>query len=114
MAKNDYHVLAFRILAYLYACLKEGEQPDAEYLKYGTDKFPIGEAYWYYILTNLYTDGYISGVALIPILGRADKGVRLLPNLCITPKGIEYLQENSTMSKAREFLKSIKEIVPGI
>lgn len=114
MAKNDYHVLAFRLLAYLYACLKSGEEPSHDYIRYGTDRFPIGEAYWYYLLTNLYNDGYISGVALIPIAGCPEKGVKLLPNLCITPKGIEYLQENSMMNKAKDFLKTIKEIVPGI
>ena len=114
MAKDDYHVLAFRILAYLYACLKAGEKPDNEYLKYGTDKFPIGEAYWYYLLSHLYAEGYIGGIALIPILGCPEKGVKLLPDLCITPKGIEYLQENSAMQKAKAFLKGLKEIIPGM
>ena len=28
MAKNDYHVIVYRILLYLYACLKGGEDVD--------------------------------------------------------------------------------------
>lgn len=28
MAKDDFFVIAFRILAYLYACMKEGGKPD--------------------------------------------------------------------------------------
>ena len=32
MARNDYYVIAYQILAYLYECLKEGAKPDMEYL----------------------------------------------------------------------------------
>lgn len=28
MAKNDYFVIAYRILTYLYECFKSGEKPD--------------------------------------------------------------------------------------
>ena len=114
MAKDDYFVLAYKVLAYLYACLKAGESPSGEYLHYGTDKFPICESYWNYLIANLYRDGYITGVALVPIVGSADNGVKLLPNLQITPKGIEYLQENSMMRKAKEFLKEVKELLHGL
>ncbi len=114
MAKDDYHVLVYRILAYLYACLKESEKPDLEYLRYGTDKFPIGEAYWHYILRNLCRDGYIEGVSLVPILGLEGDGVKILPCVSITPKGIEYLQDNSKMQMAKNFLKEMKESIPGL
>lgn len=114
MAKDDYFVIAYRILAYLYACLKAGEPVDIKYLKYGTDDFPVNSAYWEYILRHLYDDGYIEGVALVPITGRQTKGVKLTPAVSITPAGIEYLHENSTIQKAKAFLKDIKEIIPGL
>lgn len=113
MAKDDYFVLAYRLLSYLYACLKEGEHPDMEYLRYGTKDFPIGEAYWEYLLSHLLEDGYLEGIQLVPITGRG-RIIRLTDRINITPKGIAYLEENSSMKKAAEFLKSIKEIVPGI
>jgi len=34
--------------------------------------------------------------------------------LMITPEGIEYLQNNSAIGRARAFLKSLRESVPGI
>lgn len=40
VAKDDYFVLAYRLLSYLYGCLKAGEKPDWEYLDYGTKDFP--------------------------------------------------------------------------
>ena len=32
MVKDDYHVIVYKILAYLYSCLKKGENPEKEYL----------------------------------------------------------------------------------
>lgn len=113
MAKDDYHVLVYRLLAYLYACLKSDEQPDMDYLRFNTNHFPIGEAYWNYILENLLLEGFITGVTLVPIVGRMDKGVKIQPNIRITPAGIEYLEENSLMAKAKKALKDFKEIIPG-
>lgn len=114
MAKDDYFVITYRILAYLYACLKSGEQVSLEYLKYDTSDFPIGKDYWYYIFTHLYEDGYVEGVSLIPILGNTVKGVKLNPWVQITPKGIEYFQDNSTLQRAKNFLKELKEFIPGM
>ena len=33
MAANDYHVIVYEILAYLYDCLKNGIDPDIEAIK---------------------------------------------------------------------------------
>lgn len=114
MAKDDYHVIVYRILAYLYKCLKSGHRPSLDYLQYDTDDFPIGKSYWNYILIHLLEGGYIEGITLIPMLGDEEKVVRLTSNVRITPLGIEYLSENSTMNKAKEFLKGLKEIIPYI
>lgn len=114
MAKDDYHVIAYRILVYLYACLKQCEKPNLEYLACETDAFPIGESYWQYILSHLYEDGYIEGVILMPVLRQQFKSIKLTPDMRITPKGIEYLQENSAMQKAKSFLKDLREIIPGL
>lgn len=113
MAKDDYFVMAYKLLSYLYACLKAGKDPlDSGYMDYDTKAFPVGEAYWQYLLRNLYQEGYLQGVALVPILGMAEKGVKLLPNVSITPKGIAYLHENSMMQKVKRALKDVKELLP--
>lgn len=114
MAKDDYYVIVYRILAYLYACLKVGEKPNLEYLSYGTETFPIGKDYWEYIMLELIQSNYIKGAVVVPILGNNIKSVKITNELSITPLGIEYLQDNSTMKKALTFLKTLKETVPGI
>lgn len=111
MAKDDYFVLAYRLLAYLYDCLKKEKKPDWEYMMYETKQFPISEDYFVYLFEQLCNGGYIEGVLVFPqngYCGIKDTGIR------ITPKGIEFLQENSCMKRAAQFLKSLKEAVPGL
>lgn len=62
---------------------------------------------------ELQLSGYIDGVTIVSIAGAA-KGVKLTENLEITPSGIEYMQNNSTIEKAKKFLKTMKEICPGL
>ena len=114
MAKNDYFVVIYRILIYLYGCMKAGVKPSLEYLHYDTDQFPVNEAYWNTILTDLVEQGYIRNVPLVPVIGNTHKLARLTEDVMITPAGIEFLNDNSTIEKAKQFLKDIKAIVPGM
>ncbi len=107
MARDDYFVIACRILLYLYDCLKMGERANTDFVC--SYQLGIPESYLEYILRHLFANGYIEG-GFASIFGRSKE----MLDLMITPKGIEFLQENSAMNKAREFLKSLKEIVPGI
>lgn len=110
MAKNDYYVVVCRILAYLYACLKSGVPPQEEEIS--PKKLDIEPKYWLYIIENLQNDGYITGVHIGKLLGRMPT-VKMI-DLQITPAGITFLQENSSVNKAKEFLKTLKEIIPGL
>ncbi|MCD7773500.1 MAG: YjcQ family protein [Ruminococcus sp.] len=110
MAKNDYFVIAYRILAYLYACLKSDVKVDTDEIS--PERLNINLRYWLYILEHLQNDGYIEGVYIGKLLGGMPS-VKL-EDIAITPSGIEFLQNNSTMAKAKNFLKTLKEIIPGL
>ena len=97
MAKDDYFVIAYKILNYLYACMKAGETPNLSYLHYDTEDFPVCRACWNDIFSNLIEEGYIMGLAAVPILGQTTPSVKLTEKLKITSAGIAYIQENSTM-----------------
>lgn len=114
MARDDYFVLVYRILAYLYACLKEGQEPDIAYISHDSPALKISRNYWEYIFRHLLADGYLEGVSIVPVIGRTVPEVRISSDVMITPKGIEFLQGNSAMSKAKDFLKTLKETIPGI
>ncbi len=110
MAKNDYFVIVYQILTYLYECFMGGEKPDID--MFGPDALGINNGYWANVMESICNEGYVTGITTVPRLGGAP-GIKLI-NLKITQKGIEYLQENSKMRKAADFLKSAKEIIPGL
>lgn len=109
MSKNDFFVVAYRILSYLYECFMMGEKPDLD--MYSPEALKINNGYWTNVMETLSDDGYIKGITFVPRTGGAP-GIKL-SNPKITAKGIEYLQENSAIQKAKSFLKELKEIVPG-
>lgn len=111
MNKDDYFVIVYKILGYLYDCLKAGEDPDKDLISH--EYLQINEKYWAMIMSDLQEEGFIDGVSVI----KAQKkicGVKINPYVQIKPKGIRYLQENSIFEKVIKYLKEIKAIVPGI
>lgn len=53
MAKDDYHVIVYQILAYLYQRLKKGETADESMLKHDGHLFKIDKSYWAYIIQHV-------------------------------------------------------------
>lgn len=64
-----------------------------------------------FYLNNLYDDGYIKGIIIVPLLG-GKTGIKL-NNPTITIKGMEYLENNSTMKKIYNIFKEGKDIIPS-
>lgn len=120
MAKDDFHVIVYQILAYLYNCLKNGEKVNSEKLSKDSEFFiangrSLDERYWGYILFQMQQMRLIEG---IEFSGRIDNYSFQKPlryaNCMITPLGIEYLTDNSFLNKAKEFLKDTKAIIPFV
>ena len=113
MAKNDYPVIVYQILSYLYKCLKNGDDVQGILLNYDSPMFDkINKKYWEYIMHNLVKYNLIEGIIEVNVDGKPTPYITGLENCMITPKGIEYLTDNSFLSKAKEFLKDVREIVP--
>lgn len=62
MAQNDYFVIVYQVLKYLYECLKKGEKPEACHLT--ASAYNIHENYWQYIILSLITEEYVKGIAV--------------------------------------------------
>lgn len=112
MAKNDYHVIVYQILSYLYQRLKNGEKVDGSFISYNGKLFQINKSYWTFIMVNLLKDGYIKGIFVDYTDNSEIPDVYYLDNCKITPKGIEYLCDNSFMKKAKQFFMKAIEIIP--
>ena len=112
MAKDDYFVIVYQILAYLYQRLKSGEPVDPAFLKHDGPLFQINKSYWSYIGYHMAEEGLIEGIAFVRMDGLEVPYAHQLEACRITPDGIAYLCENSFMERAKRFLKDIKEITP--
>lgn len=95
MAKNDMHIVIFRILSYIYSCMKLGEEPVAT--EYDFRALGIPEPYWVQVMCELVSHGFVSGVSVVSTT--TGKVVN-----CAKPRvtldGVQYLMENSMMNKA--------------
>ncbi len=115
MAKDDYHVIVYQILSYLYNCLKKGQPVNSKNLVWEDSKFfNIPLTYWQYIMINMHNEGLITGITLVKAWGQQYPDITDLEHCQITPRGIEYLTDNSFMMKAKNFFKDVKEITPFI
>ncbi len=113
MARDDYYVVVYQILAYLYTQLKAGDPVDPKLLCHDSSYLNINESYWLYIMEHLLEDDYIENVTITKAWGRQVM-VNNLEQCRITPKGIAYLCDNSFLEKAKQFLKDVKAIVPFV
>ena len=110
MARDDYFVIVYQVLKYLYDCLKKGEKPEKALLN--EDEYSIPKRYWEYVLLSLLEEGYIQGIR--PINTKSGIAWGNIEDVIITPKGIEYFFENSMIQKVKKTLKDVKDIVPGL
>lgn len=109
MAYDDMHVIMYKILAYLYDCMKRGCRPDPSLMSH--EHLCINRRYWVAIMVELAERDFIRGVKV----GRADDEVDVyLSEPSVTMTGVEFLMENSMMNKAKRFLQDVKATVPGI
>ena len=105
MAANDYHVIVYQILAYLYGCLKDGKEVNEKAIEQYKTDLMLNDKYWSYILRHLVEGGLVEGVMPIPIMGRREKTFKFTSETAITPYGISFLIEDSMMEKAKKAIK---------
>lgn len=109
MASDDMHVVMYKILAYLYACMKEGSRVDRDAI--GAEALGINRSYWQEIMSELARRGYVKGVRALD----GDFGADVyMSKPRVTMEGVEFLMENSMMAKAKQFLMDIKATIPGL
>lgn len=111
MAKDDYYVVVYQILSYLYQRLKKGEDVDPRQISVKSDFFRINKRYWSYIMVNMYRQGLIDGLVIHDDIDNVGPIITALERCTITPAGIAFLTENSTMEKAKRFFLEAKDFL---
>ena len=109
MASDDMHVVMYKILSYLYSCMKAGTEANPANISF--EALGINKPYWTFIMLQLIEHGYVKGF----MIRNADNGTSVIPvNPSVTMEGVEFLSENSMMARARQFLKDVKDTIPGL
>lgn len=104
MAKDDFHVVVWQILSYLYTQLKKGADIEAECISADSPYYTIDEKYWAFIMESMSDKGYIKGIRIKHInYGNGNYGIRIneLEKCKITMDGVEYLVTDRLMEKVK-------------
>lgn len=114
MAKDDYFVIVYRVLTYLYACLKRKILFDEVTFQAAVRKHVENDEYFTNVLRLMQEDGMIEGLTF----AKAWDGIYLLASEVrdaqITQKGIEYLKGNSRMKKIGQALKEAVDLIASL
>ncbi len=112
MAQDDMHVIIYKLLAYLYDCMKKGKSADAAMLDRSGPIFNgIPEKYRCAIISEVSDRGYVTGLS---IFYSDDSPQVLIAEPGITLDGVEYMFENSMMQRALRWLQDVKSALPFI
>lgn len=106
MSRDDMFVVMYRILKYLYSCMKKGIPADADLVELSG----VNEPYYYSIMNEMIDHRLVKGFRR---LNTKDMKVIVADEPSITMEGVEFLQENSMMKKAERYLADIKSAIPG-
>lgn len=114
MAKDDYDVLVFKILTYLYACMKRKIVFDALVFAKTTGQSKVPEGYFTDVLRLMQVEGLIEGVSVVKAWGTDYILASDLRDMSITADGIRYLKDNSKMKEVRQALVDAADVISGL
>lgn len=109
MTSNDYEVIAYKVLSYLYACIKVGKHVDIPVMR---ELVGCNEAYLGVIVKGLQDDGYVRGFFFDGVSGviMDSPNIAAIREPAITMEGAAYVKENSRMGKVKAFVGKAFEL----
>ena len=105
MAKDDYQVIVFKVLAYLYTVMKGKQIFYQKKYDKAIGKKDINEEYLIRVYKMMADEGLIDGAYFIRAWGNDFIQMFEEKDLSVTAKGIRYLEENDKMKDVGNFLK---------
>lgn len=111
MAKDDFDFIAFKILTYYYAWMKNKVAFDQKVLRQLAGANNIDEDYFNKVLRSLVEEGYLEGLVFIKAWGNEYILGNQLVDGSITHQGVQYLEDNSRMKKALEVAKTMGGLI---
>lgn len=111
MAKDDYEVIVYRVLVYLYACMKREIMYEEATFQASVRKNVDSDEYFADVLQMIQTEGLIEGLVFVGAWGGDIIMANSFQDAKITPQGIRYLKENAKMKQIGNALKESVDII---
>lgn len=114
MARDDYSIIAYKILVYLYACKKRKVVFEEVALRKAAGADKLHEDYFMDVFRMLQDEGMIKGLAFTRAWGNEYILSSGLSEAEITADGIRYLSDNSKASEIKEMLIRSVDTIAGL
>lgn len=111
MAQDDYEVILYRLLVYLYACKKRKIAYNEATFQEAVRKNVQNDQWFYDIIEMAQSEGLIEGARFQKAWGGDKAPLFDYNELDITAAGIRYLKENSTMKHVGEALRESVDVI---
>lgn len=111
MAKDDYDYIVFRILTYLYACMKRKCCFDENVFIHSIITASVSEEYITEVLRIMSCEGLVEGVTFTKAWGNTYILLSELSEMRITGEGVRYVLNNDKMKLIKQ---KILESTPGM
>ena len=111
MAKDDYHVIVFKILVYLYAVFKGKVIFEPDSYDKAINKKDINEEYLLRVYKMMSDEGYIEKLTFKKVWGGDYIPLFEEYDMRITQKGIQYLEDNDKMKAVGRFLQDKSDTI---
>lgn len=110
MAKDDYDYIVFKILTYLYTCLKRQNTFNETVFMNMIITKKVNEGYMIDIMRMMKDEGLIEGLTFVKAWGNEYVIANEIGDIRITSEGVRYVLNNDKMKQIRQ---SILEGTPG-
>ena len=110
MAEDDYDIIAYRILVYLYACKKREIIYDDTTFD-TTVRKDVNEDYFMDVLRMMQDEGFISGLSFTKAWGNTYILISDIADTEITAEGVHYLENDNKMKRAGNILKDAVDAI---
>lgn len=111
MAKNDMHLIVYKILRYLYGCNKEGKVPTLTDMLKALELPTIPMSYIRQIIDELLKNGYIDGINIFET--KDGTYIDVSEKAIVTIRGVDYLHDNGRLGKAASAAGKAFEVLVG-
>ena len=113
MASDDFEVVAFKILSYLYRCMKSGKKVDIAALR---QLVGCNETYFGAVARSLQSKGLVEGFDFDAFSGIVidSPNIAAMSDPMITMDGAIFVSENSRMRKAKDFVGHAFEVALSV